>query len=626
MGILNISMTGLAAFQRALDVTSHNIANANTEGYSRQITTLASRIGLTAGDGTVGAGVKVSQIKRSYDGLMMRQLQGATTGVGRLQILDEMTNRVNSLLADPNTGLNSSLQTFFGSVQDLTNDPSSVPTRQAMLGQADGLAARFRAVDDQMASLNSEVNERIRQAVAEINGLAQSISDVNTKIATAGPDADPNDLLDLRDQLVLRLSSLVAVQTIAQDDGTLNVFIGSGQGLIIGTTPQELTVVGNEFDSTEARIAIAGDGSLTPLENSLSGGTLGGLMEFRDRVLSPARESLGQTAIAFVQAFNTQHRSGMDLRGVLGGDFFDIKPPTILPSSRNSGSGTATATVNDIGALTGQDYVLTFDGSNYTVVDPRDNTAVAFSGTGTPADPFVFGGMSVEVGGAPAAGDRILVRSSRGTASTMQNLITDPQSVAMSAATRSRVDLNNLGNAAITPARTVDAADPALLTTATIEFLDATTYSINGAGSFAYTSGDPIVINGSEVVVTGLPDAGDRFIIEPNFGGTGDNANGLLLSDVQSVDLLDGGVVSINENYGRLVSEVGSTTNQVVAGLQASLAVQRNAEAEVLSVSGVNLDEEAARLVQLQQAYQASAQAISIAATLFDTLLGMTRR
>lgn len=626
MSILNISMTGLAAFQRALDVTSHNIANANTEGYSRQITTLASRIGSTAGDGTVGAGVKVSQIKRSYDGLMMRQYQGATTGVGRLQILDEMTNRVNSLLADPNTGLNSSLQTFFGSVQDLTNDPSSIPTRQAMLGQADGLAARFRAVDDQMATLNSEVNERIRQAVAEINGLAQSISDVNTKIATAGPDADPNDLLDLRDQLVLKLSSLVAVQTIAQDDGSLNVFIGSGQGLIIGTTPQQLTVVGNEFDSTEARIAIAGDGSLTPLENTLSGGTLGGLMEFRDRVLTPARESLGQTAIAFVQAFNAQHQSGMDLRGALGGDFFDIRPPTVLPSSRNTGSGTATAVVNDIGALTGQDYVLTFDGANYSVIDPRDNTAVAFSGNGTPADPFVFGGMTVEVGGAPAAGDRILLRSSRGTASTMQNLISDPQSVAMSAATRSRVDLNNLGNAAITPARTVDAADPDLLTTATIEFLDAATYSINGAGSFAYSSGDPIVINGSEVVITGIPNAGDRFIIEANFGGTGDNANGLLLSDVQSVDLLDGGVVSINENYGRLVSEVGSTTNQVVAGLQASLAVQRNAEAEVSSVSGVNLDEEAARLVQLQQAYQASAQAISIAATLFDTLLGMTRR
>ena len=461
MSILNISMTGLAAFQRALDVTSHNIANANTEGYSRQITTLASRIGTTAGDGTVGAGVKVSQIKRSYDGLMVRQLQGATTGVGRLQILDEMTNRVNSLLADPNTGLNSSLQTFFGSVQDLTNDPSSVPTRQAMLGQADGLAARFRAVDDQMATLNSEVNERIRQAVAEINGLAQSIADVNTKIAVAGPDADPNDLLDLRDQLVLELSSLVAVQTIPQDDGSLNVFIGSGQGLIIGTTPQELTVVGNEFDSTEARIAIAGDGSLTPLENTLSGGTLGGLMEFRDRVLTPARESLGQTAIAFVQAFNAQHQSGMDLRGALGGDFFDINPPMTLPSSLNTGSGTATATVTDIGALTGQDYVLTYDGANYSVVDPRDNSPVAFTGTGTSGDPFVFGGLSVEVGGAPAAGDRILVRSSRGTASTMQNLITDPQSVAMSAATRSRVDLNNLGDATVTSASTSSSSSPA---------------------------------------------------------------------------------------------------------------------------------------------------------------------
>lgn len=626
MGILNISMTGLAAFQRSLDVTSHNIANANTPGYSRQLTTLASRIGATSGDGTIGAGVGVSQIKRSYDGLLVRQLQDATTGVGRLSVLDEMTNRVNSLLADPDTGLNSSLQSFFGSVQDLTNDPSSVPTRQAMLGQAEGLASRFRAVDGQLSTINSEVNERLQQAVAEINGLAVSISDVNNKIATAGPDGNPNDLLDMRDRLIMNLSELVAVQTIPQDDGSLSVFIGSGQGLVIGSTPQQLQVIGNEFDATEARIAFAGGSTLTPLENSLSGGTLGGLLEFRDRVLSPARETLGQTATAFSMAFNEQHRSGMDLRGSIGGDFFSMVPPQILPSSGNTGSGTATATVSDLGAFTGDDYVLTWDGASYNVIDPKTNSAVPFSGTGSAADPFVFGGISVEVGGTPAAGDRIMVRTARGAASSLQTVITDPQSVAMASATRSRVDLNNLGNAVISPASTVDATDANLLSPAVIEFVDATTYTINGAGSFAYTDGSPISVNGSEVTITGIPSAGDRFTIEPNFGSTGDNANGLKLADVQSVDLLDGGVVSINENYGRLVSVVGSTTNQVIAGLEASQAVRRNAEADVLSVSGVNLDEEAAKLVQFQQAYQAAAQAISVAATLFDTVIGMTRR
>jgi flagellar hook-associated protein 1 FlgK len=449
---------------------------------------------------------------------------------------------------------------------------------------------------------------------------------VNNKIATAGPNANPNDLLDLRDRLVMDLSQLVAVQTIPQDDGSLSVFIGSGQGLIVGSTPQQLAVIGNEFDATEARIAFSSDSSLTPLENSLSGGTLGGLLEFRERILSPAREALGQTATAFSHAFNEQHSAGLDLRGSLGGDFFSMVPPRILPSSQNAGTGTATATVTDLSAFTGDDYVLAFNGSNYTVIDPQTNTAVPFSGTGTAGDPLVFGGVSVEVSGAPATGDRILVRTARGSAATLRTLVTDPQSVALASPTRARSDFNNLGNVAVTPARVVDPSDPNLLTSSVIEFVDATTYTINGAGSFSYSSGDPISINGTEIILTGIPDGGDRFTIEANFGSTGDNANGLLLADVQSVDLLDGGSVSINENYGRLVSDIGSTTNQVIAGLDASLAVRRNAEADVLSVSGVNLDEEAARLIQFQQAYQAAAQAISVAATLFDTVLGMTRR
>jgi len=624
-GLIGISLSGLSAFQTALDTTSNNIANANTPGYSRQSTNLVSRVGAGAGQVFIGNGTSVGSVSRVYDSLLVGQLQSANSSVGRLEILDDLTGRVNLLLADPDTGLNTALQDFFGAVQDLSNDPTSLPTRQALIGQAEGIVNRFLTADQQLAGLTSETNERIRQSIADINNLASSIADVNNRIATAGVNALPNDLLDQRDKLLGELSTLISTQTIEQDDGSVNVFIGSGQPLVVGATAQGLLARGSEFDPTAVRITFAGRGSQTPLGDSLSGGRLGGLLEFRDRIIEPARQSLGQTAVTFASAFNEQHRAGMDIRGQLGRDFFSVDDPQVLFSSSNTGTPSATASVSDLTQFTGKDYLLQFDGAAYSIRDADTGTPVTFTGTGTGADPFVVDGISITVGGAPAAGDRLLVRTGAGLASTLSNEISDPQSIAIAGATRVSSSLTNLGNAEVSPARTVDPDNPDFLTSSVIEFTTPTTYTINGAGSFAYTEGSPITVNGTEIVFTGVPNPGDTFTIEANVGATGDNANGLLLGDVQSVDILDGGIISINENYGRLVSDVGSTTNQVVSGLEASLAVQRNAQRNVESVSAVNLDEEAARLVQFQQSYQAAARVIGIAATLFDAVLGIVR-
>ncbi len=625
--LLNTSLTGMRAFQRALEVTSHNIANANTPGYSRQVAEFTTREGQGSGNGFVGSGTQISTVKRIYDAMLGDQLRIATTGLTRFQTIAGLAGRMDSLLADPNTGLNDGLQSFFNSVQDLANDPSSIPTRQALLGEADGLVARFRSLDARLGEIEGEVNDRVRTAVTDINRLAEGIADVNDKIALAqGLGQPPNDLLDERDRLVLQLSEQVTVSTAIQDDGAMNVFIGSGQSLVVGSQVERLSVQASEFDPTRTIVAYDGAAGSTPLDTSLTGGTLGGLLEFRANLLDPARQSLGQTAIAFAESFNEQHMSGMDLNGNLGSDFFAIGDPISLYSSRNTGSGTAVATVSDTAALTGADYVLEFDGANYTLTRADTNQAVTLTGTGTPADPFVADGIALEVGGAPAAGDRIMIRTGAGIASSIDTMIDDPQAVAMAAPTRSAFDLANTGQGNISAARVVDRTDPNLLTPAVIEFTGPGTYSINGAGAFPYTDGDPIVINGTEVTITGAPATGDRFTIDPNFGAAGDNSNGLVLAEIQSVGLLEGGTISINENYGRLVSDVGSTTRQAQASVDAQSVLVNNAEDEVLATSAVNLDEEAAKLVRYQQAYQAVAQVVSVASTLFDTLIAATRR
>lgn len=626
-GILNISLSGMRAFQTALDVTGHNIANANTPGYSRQVANFSARPGTGSGVGYVGAGTQIATIERMYDALQVEQLRNSTAGYSRLNALNNLSSRIDTLLADADTGLNSGLQSYFNAMQDLTNDPSSIPTRQALIGEAQSMAARFRSLDGQLSEIENETNGRLELAVDDINRLTTSIAALNDRITLSnGSDNRPNDLLDERDSLVLELSAQASVSTIIQDDGTMSVFMGSGQPLVLGGEARRLGVGGSEFDPTRMTLSYQGPSGSTPLDTNSIGGNLGGLLDFRARILDPARQSLGQTAVAFASTANEQHASGMDLRGNLGGDLFSIDDPTVLPSSNNTGSATATVSVTDLGALSGADYVLEFDGAAYSLTRRDSNTPVALTGTGTAVDPLVGDGLSIVVGGSPAAGDRLLVRSAHDAAGSVTSIVTDPQALAIAAPTRTLASLGNIGNAIISNATVVDPTVPGFLSTSVIEFTAPGTYSINGAGSFAYTDGSPIVVNGSTFAISGTPAAGDQFTLEANYGAAGDNANGLLLADIQSQGILDGGSISISENYGRLVSSVGATTHQIQSNLDAQGVVLQNAEDTVLATSAVNLDEEAANLVKYQQAYQAIAQVVGVANSLFDSLLNATRR
>ncbi len=625
--ILNTALTGMLAFQRALQVTSHNISNANTPGYTRQVADFSARVG-GGGTGTyVGGGTQVANIRRIYDQLQGEQLRSSTTGFARFESLNMLSGRLDTLLADADTGLNAGFQSFFGSLQDLSNDPSSIAARQAVIGEADSIVARFKTLDKQLAGIDGEVNGRIELAVEDINRLAESIAAINDKIALANnASTPPNDLLDERERLVLELSEYVAVDTIEQDDGTMSVFVGSGQSLVLGARANRLAVTGSEFDMTRATIVYQGSAGDAPFDSSAAGGRLGGLLEFRENVLDPARQAIGQTAITFAAEINAQHRNGMDLRGSLGRDLFGLSPLTVLHSSQNTGAADLTVGITDFGQYNGADYILEYDGAAYSLTRVDTGASVPLSGTGAAGDPLTAEGISIWVNTPPAAGDRLLLRTGQDIAGRLRSVISDPQAVAVAAPTRSSIGQGNIGDASISPATVVDRSAPGFLTTSVIEFTSPTTYSINGAGNFTYNSGTPIVINGSSVTISGDPSTGDQFTIEANYGAAGDNANGLLMGQVQSKGILDGGTISISENYSRLVSSVGTMAHQVQASMEAQGVVLNNAEDAMMSTSGVNLDEEAANMIRYQQAYQAVAQVVAVVSTMFDSLLAATRR
>lgn len=626
--LLSTSLSGMLAFQRAIEMTGHNIANASTPGYSRQVAEFATRAGQNYGNGYIGGGTQITTIKRVFDEFLSDQLRTSTTGQARFSMLETLATRIDNLLADPDTGLSTGLQDFFNAVQDLSNDPASIPARRAVLGEAQSIVQRFSSLDGQLDTIEDEVNDRIGESVAAINRLAGAIADINDDIVAAknGTGQPPNDLLDQRDLLVRQLSEQVGISTALQDDGSLNVFVASGQTLVIGAEAQQLGTTGGEFDATRAEVVYQGGAGSATLTTTLSGGALGGLLEFRAQMLEPTRQALGETALALSTGFNEQHAAGMDLYGELGGDFFGMDPPAVLYSANNTGSGTVGVAVSDITALDDTDYILEYDGVGYTLEMRATGLAVPMSGSGTAADPYTAAGLEFTVAGTPAAGDRILIRPTGGAAGSMTALVNDPQAIAMASPVRTQSSGDIIGSATISAPVVTDAADPNLLTTTVLEFTTAGTYSINGAGAFTYTSGDEISVNGATFTISGTPVAGDRYALEANLGASGDNSNGLKLGQVQSVGILDGGTVSINDHYGQLVAAVGGATQQIKSNLEAQNVILANAEDAQLSQSGVNLDEEAANLIRFQQAYQAAAHVVSVANTLFDSLLNATRR
>jgi len=350
------------------------------------------------------------------------------------------------------------------------------------------------------------------------------------------------------------------------------------------------------------------------------------VLDFRREMLEPARNQLGQIAIAVATATNAQHREGMDLQGNLGGDLFAVGDVGVLPRNGNAGSATVSATRTSASALTASDYILEYSGSAWSARRADTGAPVPLGGTGTALDPFTADGLAFVVGGTPAAGDSFKISPTAGAIHGMTVLITDPAKIAAAAPIRSGAGAANSGSGSISAGEVLDATNPALRNGVSIAFTDATHYSVNGSGSFLYTPGGNIDINGWRAVISGAPAAGDTFTMANNTGGVGDNRNMLAMMQSLSQGVLSGGTESIDGAVSRFVGGIGVATNQAQVGAQAQQVILQDTKSAVDTVSGVNLDEEAANMLRYQQAYQAAAQVIRITQDMFDTLLRATQR
>ncbi|HAB86930.1 MAG TPA: flagellar hook-associated protein FlgK [Pseudomonas sp.] len=668
--LLSIGLSGLAASKTQLSITGHNITNVNTPGYSRQDATQATRSPQFSGAGYIGSGTTLVDVRRTYSEFLTSQLRSSTSLNRDVEAYKSQIDQLDSLLAGTTTGITPSLQKFFSALQTAAEDPANIPARQLVLAEAEGLARRFNTVYDRLSEQNNFTNKQMAAVTDQVNRLAGSIGSLNEAIAIAAANGkQPNDLLDARDEAVRQLSGYIGVTVVPQDDSSFNVFIGSGQPLVVGSEVARLEVVPGQGDPNRHEVQFISGGSRQGITSQITGGELGGLIRYREEVLDSTMNSLGRLALSVSDQVNAQLGQGLDLKGQVGSALFgNYNDPALAKLRVNAFVGNSNAqplmNITDTSVLTTSDYLMEYDGSSYKVRRLSDNQlmTVAENPVGTLSFTDKNGrdqGFQVVLGNpAPTAGDKFSLQPTRRGASDIKATLDQADQLAFAAPVRAQSTLQNSGTGAIGQPNLLSAPspiDPAALAAA----FEGLTLTYDGSGltlptpapaglvlsPSTVTAGQTNTLNltlttgtapneqqySFEFTLSGRPAAGDTFTFNYNQSGVSDNRNALKLVDLQSKQTVGvtagiaGSGFSFTDGYGELVERVGTLTAQARMDSEATGAILKQATDNRDSLSAVNLDEEAANLIKFEQYYNASALIIQVSRSLFDTLISIFR-
>lgn len=622
--LLSTGISGLNAAQVALNTVGNNISNAGTDGYSREVVRQTERVVPPSNRYTVGSGVDVVAVERAYSSYLTSAVWSSNANLSRAGTYNDLTTTLNSMLS-ASGDLQGALDKFYGAFNTVANAPGDSSARQALLGNASTVASVFTTLGAQLDSQQKQIDGQVSNTVKSINTTLGNIADLNRKIHDSLGSGAPNALLDQRDALVNTLSGYLGVTAVSESNGTLSVYSSSGQSLVSGSHAFKLSTGSDPYDTTRVSVL---DSSGSDITARLSGGSLGALLDYRSNVLDSAQNRLGQAAIGLATSVNAQQGKGLDLNGQLGAPIFALPAPQALAASTNAGSATVSAKVTDVAALTSADYTLRYDGSAWSMTTTGGQPVAL---TTNPDGTFSGAGLTLAVAGAAQAGDSFRIQPTRNAASGLTVSLTDPSGVAAAAALQAKAASANTGSGAVSSLQVTDASNPALFTGVTVSFPTAGSYTLTDAGgtvlgSGAYTPGQALSANGWSLKLSGSPAAGDSFAISANSNGLNDNANALALAGLADAGVLAGGSRSVIDNYTLLTTEIGNAGAQATSNLTTQTSLHNQAMSAQQAVSGVNLDEEAASLVKYQQAYQASAQVISTAQSIFSSLLAAVQR
>jgi flagellar hook-associated protein 1 FlgK len=636
--MLSIGVSGLNAAQAGLATVSNNIANAATPGYTRQLLNQVENVSLGSNGFNGGTGVNVVSVQRAYSQFLTSAVWSANTGQQGATTFSGLTTTLNSLLTnsglfstDPSGNTTGPLDNFFDGFGTIAgNGPTVGANRLQLLSNATSLANVFNTLAQQLSQQQGQVNGQIGATVTSINQLSSQIADLNDQIRQAGGvsgglNGPPNALLDQRDLAVQQLAGLTSVSPVVESDGSISVFTSTGQSLVNGTQSSPLSTQPDQFDPTKLDVVDSNGNNVT---SSLTGGTLGALINYRDNVLASSQNQLGQSAAALAISVNAQQAQGLDNNGKQGQPIFSIAAPTVLASGNNTGSATVSATISDVSQLTSSDFVLKFTGAG---TGTNGFTLTTTGGQSVPLTANPDGSLSAQgvtinvAGAAPQVGDSFEIQPTRNAATTLAVSLTDPNGLAAVAALSASAATANKGSGQVGAVSVTDSSNPNLLAGATIAFTGPNTYTLTdstGAHTgLTYTPGQPITSgDGFSLSLSGAPATGDTFTVAANTGLNG-NSNALALQNLSNAGVLNGGQTSVIASIGNLTTQIGTVGDQADSNVTIQTNLFNQAVSSQQSVSGVNTNEEGANLIMYQQAFQASAQVISTAQAIFASLI-----
>jgi flagellar hook-associated protein 1 FlgK len=486
------------------------------------------------------------------------------------------------------------------------------------------MAQRFNEIDAQLQTMSAEIVNQIGSAAAKINATAVGIAQLNQQIALQqGNGITPNDLLDQRDNLVRELSQHLKVSTVNQPDGRINIFLTSGDPLVMSDGPSRLEVQADPFNPGSVGLSTSGSstgGASRIILSSVDlGGGISGLMRLQSDI-SNARNEIGRMAISLSSQINDQQTLGQDLNGQAGAAMFRISTPKSF--SVNGGAGSLDVTITSSSALKASDYRVDYDGINFTVTRLSDGNQTSYTSL-----PQTLDGIRIAAGAtAPVAGQIFVVQPVRDGAAVISSLIDNPSLVAAALPVNATLGSSNTGTVSISglsvngPTRS-----PTLTQPVQISFTSSTNfnYTVNGGPTQtgSINGNGEIVVNGWTLKLSGTPAVGDSISVVANTQGSGDNRNLIIMGRLAQSSFIDGN--SITDANGRLISTFGNRASEMAITARANDRLLDQVKQEESAVSGVNLDEEAANLLRYQQAYQAAAKALAAASAVFETILSL---
>ena len=623
---MSFSFVGIAtgALQNAqigLQTTGNNISNATTPGYSRQSLNQSEAPSGFTGGGWVGNGAEIQGIQRMSSHFLSSQVNTATSSAAEADTLQSSLEPLNNLMGSFDTGFSAAASNFYASASSLSSNPDNSTFRDNFINASSSLVSRMNEMGSQLQTSADQANKDLRQSVSTVNTLAQSLANLNAQAPAGDASNAPPDLQDKREQLLEQISRQIGVQVVNGQDGSLNVYIGNGHPLVLGAKSFNLTTYNSTSDPSNLNVGYTVAGQPTDLgPENMGGGAIGGLLKFKQNTLQPAQNELGRVGAALADAVNKQNQLGARPDGTQGGNIFNIPAPQSFSTTGNAGSMVMSASFSNTSQLTGADYSLKFDGTNWTVTNLSNKATSTFASLPATVDGVKFQAAS----GAAAAGDSFLVQPTRGVSSNISLAATAGSMIATAIPVSAQAANGNTGSATVTDVSvSSNPWNAALTTPATVSYVSGNNFTVNGSPVTATASANGLVIssNGWSMILEGAPKAGDSFTVAPS-SGTGDGRNANNISNISKLSLV-GGQLTATGAYSALVSTIGGATQTAQSTARSSKSILDNATTKKDALSGVNLDEEATNMLKYQQAYQAAAKLLGIAGQMFTTIINI---